>query len=129
MKNAHKIKTLIVDDQSSILSILQNSLLDLGFVQIEQRKDGKSALEYAQNNPVHLIISDYNMPLMDGLALLKAIRQNPQTQKIGFVMLTSEATPQLLKEAIENKVNNFLAKPYTPRKLHDVLKKIFSNSA
>lgn len=125
MPSAKKIKTLIVDDQSSILAILNNSLLDLGFVQIEQKQDGEEAYEYLKENPTHLVISDYNMPKMNGLELLKAVRSNPNTQKVGFVMLTSEATPELLKEAMANKVNNFMAKPYTPAKLREVLEGIF----
>lgn len=125
MPAASQIRALIVDDQASIRQVLANNLAQLGFTQVAQRKDGKEALEYLGQNPTHLVISDFNMPVMDGLALLRAVRENPRTQKTAFVILTSEASRDLVQEAIKAGVNNFLAKPYTVAKLREVLEKVF----
>lgn len=125
MPAASQIRALIVDDQSSIRQVLANSLAQLGFTNIAQRKDGKEAVEYLDQNPAHLVISDFNMPVMDGLALLKAVRGNPKTQKVAFIILTSEASKDLVQEAVKAGVNNFLAKPYTVAKLREVLEKVF----
>lgn len=125
MPAASQIRALIVDDQASIRQVLANNLAQLGFTQVAQRKDGKEALDYLGQNPTHLVISDFNMPVMDGLALLRAVRENPKTQKTAFVILTSEASRDLVQEAIKAGVNNFLAKPYTVAKLREVLEKVF----
>nr|WP_279184480.1 response regulator [Acetobacter syzygii] len=125
MPAASQIKALIVDDQASIRQVLANSLAEIGFTNIAQRKDGKEALEYLDQNPTHLVISDFNMPVMDGLALLRAVRSNPKIQKVAFIILTGEASKDLVQEAVKAGVNNFLAKPYTVAKLREVLEKVF----
>ena len=125
MPAASQIKALIVDDQASIRQVLANSMAEIGFTNIAQRKDGKEALEYLEQNPTHLVISDFNMPVMDGLALLRAVRSNPKIQKVAFIILTSEASKDLVQEAVKAGVNNFLAKPYTVAKLREVLEKVF----
>ena len=125
MPAASQIRSLIVDDQASIRQVLANSMAEIGFTNIAQRKDGKEALEYLEQNPTHLVISDFNMPVMDGLALLRAVRSNPKIQKVAFIILTSEASKDLVQEAVKAGVNNFLAKPYTVAKLREVLEKVF----
>ncbi len=125
MPAASQIRALIVDDQASIRQVLANSMAEIGFTNIAQRKDGKEALEYLEQNPTHLVISDFNMPVMDGLALLSAVRSNPKIQKVAFIILTSEASKDLVQEAVKAGVNNFLAKPYTVAKLREVLEKVF----
>ena len=125
MPAASQIRALIVDDQASIRQVLANSMAEIGFTNIAQRKDGKEALEYLDQNPTHLVISDFNMPVMDGLALLRAVRSNPKIQKVAFIILTSEASKDLVQEAVKAGVNNFLAKPYTVAKLREVLEKVF----
>ncbi|PEN20443.1 response regulator, partial [Acetobacter fabarum] len=119
MPAASQIRALIVDDQASIRQVLANSLAEIGFTNIAQRKDGKEALEYLDQNPTHLVISDFNMPVMDGLALLRAVRSNPKIQKVAFIILTGEASKDLVQEAVKAGVNNFLAKPYTVAKLRE----------
>lgn len=125
MPAASQIRALIVDDQTSVRSILANSLSEIGFTHIAQRKDGTEALAFLKDNPTHLVISDFNMPNMDGLALLRAVRANPTTQKVAFIILTGEANKDLVQDAIKAGVNNFLAKPYTVAKLREVLEKVF----
>lgn len=125
MPSPAQIKALIVDDQTSIRQVLATHMGSLGFKNIAQRKDGKEALEYLENNQTHLVISDFNMPEMDGLALLKAVRANPDIAKTAFIILTGEAKAELVKEAISSGVNNFLAKPYTVAKLKEAIEKVF----
>lgn len=121
MLPASQIKALIVDDQASICQVLATHMGALGMTGVAQRKDGKKALEYLENNPTHVIISDFNMPEMDGLALLKAVRSNPKTANTAFIILTGEAKAELVRDAVEAGVNNFLAKPYTVAKLKESL--------
>ncbi|GBR09225.1 response regulator [Acetobacter oeni] len=129
MPSASAIKALIVDDQTSIRTILRNSLAQIGIVQVSERKNGKDAVDYLSDNSVHLIISDFNMPEMNGLELLKAVRGNPKTQKTAFIILTGEANKDLVQEAVKGGVNNFLAKPYTVAKLKSVLEAVFGTIA
>lgn len=125
MPSASQIRALIVDDQTSIRQVLASHMTELGFKGIAQRKDGKEALEYLEANPIHLVISDFNMPGIDGLALLQAVRSNPKTAKTAFIILTGEANAELVQKAVAAGVNNFLAKPYTVAKLKDTLEKVF----
>lgn len=125
MPSASQIRALIVDDQSSLRQHLANTLKELNFTNVSQRSDGEKALEYLQDNPTHLIISDFNMPNMNGLELLKAIRSNPKLKKCAFIMLTGEANKELVQESIKAGVNNFLVKPYTPQKLRETIEKVF----
>lgn len=125
MPSASQIRALIVDDQASIRQVLASHMADLGFKGVVQRKDGKEALDYLEANPIHLVISDFNMPGLDGLALLEAVRSNPRTAKLAFIILTGEANAGLVQKAVAAGVNNFLAKPYTVAKLKETLEKVF----
>lgn len=116
---------ILVDDQTSIRSLLRNSLIQLGFVNIAGVKNGLEALEHIRTNTVHLIISDFNMPDMDGLALLRSVRSSPSTKKTGFIMLTGHANKNLVQQAISEGVNNFLAKPFTTNTLKSRIEAVF----
>ena len=91
MISASSMSVLLVDDQTSIRSLLRNSLVQLGFVHVAGVRNGVEALEHLKSNSTHLIISDFNMPDMDGLELLKAVRASAHTAKTGFIMLTGQA--------------------------------------
>ncbi|WP_243429946.1 response regulator [Acetobacter sacchari] len=80
---------------------------------------------FFSENQAHLIISDFNMPEMNGLDLLKHIRTNPKTTKVAFIILTGEASKDLVQEAIKHGVNNLLAKPYTVGKLKAAIEAVF----
>ena len=127
MPDAASIHVVIVDDQTSIRAILRNSLAQLGIINVSERKNGKDALEYLSENSVNLIISDFNMPEMNGLELLRAVRANPKTAKTAFIILTGEASKELVQEAVKAGVNNFLAKPYTVGKLKAVMEAVFGS--
>ncbi|KXV21620.1 response regulator [Gluconobacter japonicus] len=125
MISASSMSVLLVDDQTSIRSLLRNSLVQLGFVHVAGVRNGIEALEHLKANPTHLIISDFNMPDMDGLELLKAVRASSQNAKTGFIMLTGQASKELVQQAISSGVNNFLAKPFTTSSLKARIEAVF----
>ncbi|GAD11003.1 response regulator [Gluconobacter sp. NFX36] len=125
MISASSMSVLLVDDQTSIRSLLRNSLVQLGFVHVAGVRNGLEALEHLKTNSTHLIISDFNMPDMDGLELLKAVRASSQNAKTGFIMLTGQASKDLVQQAISSGVNNFLAKPFTTSSLKARIEAVF----
>ena len=80
-------------------------------------------------DPPHLIISDYNMPKLDGLGLLRAVRAHPPTAKTAFIMLTGRADKELVQRAVQYGVNNYLVKPFTVQTLKDKIEAVFGKLA
>jgi len=119
------IKILIVDDFSTMRKIIRNILTQLGFKNILEADDGTTALEILKKEKVDLIISDWNMPKMSGLELLKAVRSDENLKDIPFVMVTAEAQKENILEAIKYKVNQYIVKPFTPETLKEKLEKVF----
>jgi two-component system chemotaxis response regulator CheY len=113
MPIAAAIEILVVDDQRAMRALVRGSLNDLGCTKVVECADGREALEALKAKPVHLVISDLNMPNMDGLALLRAVRAEPSLANTAFIMLTSRGEVELVKEAIALGVNNYLVKPFT----------------
>jgi len=113
MPTAAKLSTLIVDDQPSIRTLLRTSLRQLGIDKISECCDGEEAWNVLRAYQPDLVISDVNMPKMDGVALLRAVRGNPPTAKMAFIMLTSRAEAKLVQDAIALGVNNYIVKPFT----------------
>ncbi|MEM6413869.1 MAG: response regulator [Pseudomonadota bacterium] len=111
------IKIMVVDDMSTSRGLIIQPLEKIGVKNLDFRKDGKSALDSLMRNPVHLVISDYNMPGMDGLELLKNLRQCKSTSKVGFILVTGSADKDLINKARQYGINNFLKKPFTPQSL------------
>lgn len=108
---------MVVDDMSTSRGLIIQPLEKIGVKNLDFRKDGKSALDSLMRNPVHLVISDYNMPGMDGLELLKNLRQCKSTSKVGFILVTGSADKDLINKARQYGINNFLKKPFTPQSL------------
>ena len=125
MPVAASIHVLIVDDQMSIRSLVRSGLNQLGVIHIAEAADGVDAMKSLLLNPVHLIISDFNMPNMDGLALLKAVRANPPTSKTAFIMLTGRADRELVQKAVQFGVNNYLVKPFNVQVLKGKIEQVF----
>jgi two-component system chemotaxis response regulator CheY len=119
------IKILIVDDFATMRKIIKNILLQLGFKDILEADDGTTALELLKKQKVDLIISDWNMPKMSGIELLKAIRNNEDLKDIKFIMVTAEAQKESVVEAIKQGVNQYVIKPFTPETLKEKLEKVF----
>lgn len=120
------IKVLVVDDFATMRRILKNILKQLGFVNITEADDGTTALEELKKNNYDLIISDWNMPKMTGLDLLKQVRSDDALKEIPFLMVTAEAQKQNVIEAVQAGVSNYVVKPFTAEAISDKLKKILN---
>jgi len=125
MPAASAISVLVVDDQLTIRSLVRTGLQQLGFKDIREAADGEAALRALLANPAHLIISDYNMPKLDGLGLLRAVRAHPPFQKTAFIMLTGRADAELVQRAVQFGVNNYLVKPFTVQILKEKIEGVF----
>ena len=119
MTAAATLKILIADDQMTMRSLMRAGLQQLGITDILEACDGEEALRHMLKTPAQLIISDYNMPKLDGLTLLRAIRAHPPISATAFIMLTGRADRELVVRAKENGVNNYLIKPFTTESLKE----------
>jgi two-component system, chemotaxis family, chemotaxis protein CheY len=108
-----QLTIMVVDDTSVSRALLTDGLDQIGLKSVKVAKDGEEALRMMMAAPCHLVISDYNMPKVDGLQLLKALRQNGATSKVGFILVTGKGDRTLIDEGKKWGLNNFLAKPFT----------------
>lgn len=113
MPSMATMKILVVDDQVSMRGLSRYSLQQIGFKLIDDCANGKQALEKLQIQPFDLVISDWNMDVLDGLSLLKLIRAHPQFKKLPFIMVTGQGDREQVKQAVEAGVNNYIIKPFT----------------
>ncbi|MBF0228411.1 MAG: chemotaxis response regulator CheY [Desulfamplus sp.] len=118
------IKVLIVDDFATMRRILKNILKQIGFKNLLEADDGTTAMEALEKNDIDLVISDWNMPKMTGLELLKWVRANKRYAKTPFLMVTAEAQKQNVIEAVQAGVSNYVVKPFTAEAISEKLKKI-----
>lgn len=119
------ISCLVVDDQQTMRSLVRSGLQTLGFTTIHEAPDGEEGLRQMLTRPFGLVISDYNMPKLDGLGLLRAIRAHPPIAKTSFIMLTGRADKELVQRAVQFGVNNYLVKPFTVGILKEKIEAIF----
>jgi two-component system chemotaxis response regulator CheY len=119
------MKVLIVDDFATMRRIMKNILKQIGFTNIIEADDGTTALEELKKTSVDLIISDWNMPKMSGLELLKTVRKTDGLKDLPFLMVTAEAQKQNVIDAVQAGVSNYVVKPFTADAISDKLKKIF----
>jgi len=116
---------LVVDDFATMHRILKNIFRQLGFENIIEADDGTTALEALKKNKIDLIVSDWNMPKMTGLELLKTVRASDENKDIPFLMVTAEAQKQNVLDAVQAGVSNYVVKPFTAEQISDKLEKIF----
>ncbi len=121
------MKILIVDDYKTMLRIIENLLKQLGFRNINQATDGSTALRYLRENPIDLIISDWNMQPMTGLQLLKEVRSDDKLRHIPFIMVTAESKTENVVAAKEAGVNNYIVKPFNAETLKTKLSAVLGN--
>ena len=107
------LRVVVVDDMSVSRGLLTQALEEMGVWKVDTENSGQSALTRLVANPVHLVLSDYNMPGMDGLQLLQGLRQNKSTQKIGFILVTGTPTPEIVNKGRQLGLNNVVKKPFT----------------
>lgn len=116
------MKVLIVDDSSTMLRIIKNSLIRIGIENIDQALDGVEAFELYCNNDYDLVITDWNMPNMNGLELIKKIRRD--NTDIPIIMVTTEGGKAEVIMALRAGVNNYIVKPFTPQVLKEKLEAV-----
>jgi two-component system chemotaxis response regulator CheY len=104
---------MVVDDMSTSRGLITQALDQLGIDNYAVENDGLAALQKLAARPVHLVLSDYNMPNMDGLELLNGLRQNRSTQGIGFILITGTPTQDIITRGQSLGMNNMLKKPFT----------------
>ncbi len=124
------IKILVVDDMSTMRKIIKNMLGQIGFKNITEADDGASAwpliqAAIAEGKPFEFILSDWNMPQMSGLDLLKNVRDTPGLEKLPFLMITAEAEQGNVVIAVKAGVSNFIVKPFSAQVLKEKIDKIF----
>ena len=124
MSLREKLRVMVVDDMATSRSLITQALDSFGVRNVATATDGKSAIAALTRAPVHLVISDYNMPEMDGLHLLHFLRSTPQTQKIGFLLITGRADPAIINKGKQLGMNNFIAKPFQPADLKSAIESI-----
>lgn len=112
-----KLTILVVDDFDTMLKIIRNILSELGYNRIITAKNGEIAYQVICNEPVDLVISDWNMPKMSGIELLKTVRSNPETADTPFIMVTAESEKGHIIEAIKEKVDDYMIKPFNAEML------------
>ena len=120
-----KMKILVVDDFATMRRIVKNILRQIGFTNILEADDGSTALNVLKKEKVDLVITDWNMPKMSGLELLKAIRADENLKDIPVMMVTAEALKENIIEAVKAGVNQYIVKPFTAQTLQEKLEKIF----
>lgn len=120
----HSLQLMFVDDMSVSRGLIQQALDEIGIVNLTYEKDGAAALRRLVANPVHLVLSDYNMPGMDGLSLLEGLRQAKPTQRIGFILITGRADREILSRGHALGMNNFLTKPFSTQQLRICIEKV-----
>jgi two-component system, chemotaxis family, chemotaxis protein CheY len=117
MSLKESLKIMIVDDMAVSRGLLTQSLEEIGLKQVDHDKSAESALPRLAANPVHLVISDFNMPGMNGLDLLEKLRVNKSTQRIGFILVTGTPTKEILDRGVKLGLNNLVRKPFTTQTL------------
>jgi two-component system, chemotaxis family, chemotaxis protein CheY len=118
------MKFLVVDDFSTMRRIIKNLLHDLGYPNVTEADDGKTALPMLQAGGFDFLITDWNMPGMPGLELIKAVRADAKLAKMPVLMLTAEAKREQIIEAAQAGVNGYVIKPFTAETLKEKLDKI-----
>jgi two-component system chemotaxis response regulator CheY len=119
------IKILIVDDFSTMRRIIKNLLRDLGFTNTAEADDGVTALPMLQSGNFELLVTDWNMPGMQGIDLLRAVRADPKLASLPVLMVTAEQKKEQIIEAAKAGVNGYIVKPFTAATLKEKLEKIF----
>ena len=125
----YRMKVLVVDDFATMRKIVRNILKQIGFEDITEAEDGSVALRLIKSEPVGLVVSDWNMPNMSGLDLLKEIRKNPQTASLPVLMVTAEGLKENVMEAVKAGVNNYVVKPFNAEVLQEKIETIFKKQA
>jgi two-component system chemotaxis response regulator CheY len=119
------MKILIVDDMATMRRIVKNILKQLGFSNVEEAENGQDGLQKLRTDTFGFVVSDWNMPVMTGIDMLRAIRADDKLKAIPVLMVTAEAQQANLVEAIQAGVSNYIVKPFTAETMQEKMAKIF----
>jgi two-component system chemotaxis response regulator CheY len=123
------LKVLVVDDMSTMRRIVKNVLKQIGFSDMVEAENGQDALNKLRAaGDFGLVVSDWNMPVMQGIDLLRAVRADAELKHLPFLMVTAEAQKENIIEAVQAGVSNYVVKPFTAEALQGKLEKIFGKS-
>ena len=120
-----KLKFLVVDDFSTMRRIVRNLLKELGFTNVDEAEDGAIALQKLNSGQFDFVVTDWNMPNMDGLALLQTIRRSPHLKHLPVLMITAEAKKENIIAAAQAGASGYIVKPFTAATLSEKMQKIF----
>ncbi|ASR88993.1 MULTISPECIES: chemotaxis response regulator CheY [Alcaligenes] len=123
------IKILVVDDFPTMRRIIKNLLKDLGYENVDEAEDGQMGLEKLRNGNFEFVVSDWNMPNLDGLEMLKQIRADASLSSLPVLMVTAEAKKENIIAAAQAGANGYVVKPFTAATLEEKLNKIFEKMA
>ncbi len=123
------LKILIVDDFATMRKVIRNLLKQNGFENVVEAEDGLVAIKALKSQKVDFIISDWNMPNMSGLELLKAVRADDELKELPFLMVTAEALKDNVVAAVKAGVSNYIVKPFTAEVLNEKIEKIVKTMA
>lgn len=123
------MRFLVVDDFSTMRRIIKNLLNDLGYANVSEADDGQTALPLLRTGQFDFLVTDWNMPGMPGLDLLKAVRADSKLAKLPVLMLTAEAKREQIIEAAQAGVNGYVIKPFTAITLKEKIDKILEQRA
>lgn len=124
MSTKDMLRVLVVDDMSTSRGLIIQALEWMGIASIDHCGDGNEALQKLSVSPVHMVISDYNMPGMDGLHLLHSLRSNQRTEKTGFILITGTTDNAIIEKGKQLGMNNFLKKPFSPTALKACIERV-----
>lgn len=120
-----KMRILIVDDFGTMRRLVRTVLNHLGYDNLQEAGDGKQALGMLKKSKFDFVVSDWNMPNMTGLELVRAIRADPEIKDLPILMVTSEQEKSIVIETIQAGVNNYIVKPFTIEVFEEKMNKIF----
>jgi two-component system chemotaxis response regulator CheY len=119
------MRILVVDDFSTMRRIIKNILRQLGYNNIVEADDGTTAWEILNKDKIDFVVSDWNMPQMTGIELLRKVRSSEEFADMPFLMVTAEAQQENIIEAVQAKVSNYIVKPFTAETMGQKIDKIF----
>lgn len=121
------MKFLVVDDSPTMRRIVCNALQEIGYSEMTEAEDGEDALEKLGADAIDFVITDWNMPNMNGLDLAKSIRNNPELNGLPILMVTTRGMKEDVVQAMEADINNYVVKPFTPKVLQEKIDSILQD--
>ncbi len=122
------MKIITVDDSATMRRIIMNSLKSIGYTQVVEAENGQAGLAKIEADGIDFVITDWSMPVMNGLELVKAIRSNPAFQALPILMVTAVGQKEEIVQAITAGVNGYIVKPFEPETLHAKIQQVLGKT-